>query len=258
MSIIKIINYWDKQPCNVKHSKKKFLSKKYFSEVRQKRYKVEPHILKFANFKKLKNKNVLEIGCGIGTDGIEFIKNNANYVGIDVSKKSLDIFNKRIDVLNLRNKNPSIIEASAENLSFVPKKKYHLIYSFGVIHHTMNMKRAFSEIYKMAHKHTQIKIMLYAKNSYKNYMKDISNYRYEAQKGCPVVHKVDQCDVKNLIKNRFKVIKIYQDFIFPYQISSYKKNIYKKIRHFDVMPKKIFNRLSSKIGEHLLIELRKI
>ena len=43
--ISKVKNYWDNQPCNVNHSKKKFLSKEYFNEVRKKRYFVEPHIV---------------------------------------------------------------------------------------------------------------------------------------------------------------------------------------------------------------------
>jgi hypothetical protein len=100
--------------------------------------------------------------------------------------------------------------------------------------------------------------MLYAKNSYKNFMLDLTNYRYEAQKSCPIVYKVDRSDVERLIHNKFKILEISQDFIFPYQIKPYKKNIYKKIKHFGFMPKKIFKKLSREIGEHLLIKLKKI
>ena len=250
--------YWDDQPCNIKHSKKKFLSKEYFKEVKKKRFFVESHINKFADFKKYKNKNVLEIGCGIGTDGVEFIKNGANYTGVELSKNSIKIFEERIKILKLKNSNNKLILSNVENLKEVPKQNYDLIYSFGVIHHTPNMKKAFDEIFKLANKKTEIKIMLYAKYSYKNFMLDLTKYRYEAQKGCPVVHKVDSQDVKKLIKDKFKIIDIYQDFIFPYQIKPYKKNIYKKIKHFDLMPKNVFKKLSEKIGEHLLIKLKKI
>jgi len=255
--ISNVENYWDNQPCNVNHSKKKFKSKEYFNEVRKKRYFVETHIPKFAEFKKYKNKNVLEIGCGIGTDGIEFIKNGANYTGVELSKNSLDIFRERIRVLKITNKETNLIKASVENLSNVPKKNYDLIYSFGVIHHTPNMKKAFNEIHKLANKKTLIKIMLYAKNSYKNFMLDITKYRYEAQKSCPVVQKIDINDLEQLVKNKFNILKVSQDFIFPYQIKPYKKNIYKKIKHFEYMPSKVFDKLSKKIGEHMLITLKK-
>jgi SAM-dependent methyltransferase len=256
----KIKKYWDRQPCNIKHSKKKIFSKEYFDEVKKKRYFVEPHILEFAQFKNYNKKNVLEIGCGIGTDAIEFIKNGAKYFGIEYSPKSLEITKKRIEVLNLKKKNPRLFNLDAENLSQIKKLniKFDLIYSFGVIHHTINMKKCFNEIYKLANKNTEIKIMLYAKNSYKNFLIKKSSYRYEAQKGCPVVQKVDRNDIKELIQNKFKLIRLKQDFIFPYKIGFYKKNIYKKLNHFDVMPKRIFNALKKNIGEHMLLSLKKI
>ena len=31
-----------------------------------------------------RDKDVLEIGCGIATDGLEFARNGANYVGVDL------------------------------------------------------------------------------------------------------------------------------------------------------------------------------
>lgn len=260
MSLKKIKQYWNAKPCNIGHSRKAFLSREYFNEVKKKKYFVEPHILQFADFKKYKNKNVLEIGCGIGTDAVEFIKNGANYIGIDYSDRSLEIAKKRVQVLNLKENNPLFFNLNAENLSKIKKLnlKFHLIYSFGVIHHTKNMKKCFNEIYKIANKNTEIKIMLYAKNSYKNFLiKDIP-YRYESQKRCPIVHKVDYYDLKKLVDKNFLITKLEQDFIFSYKINLYKKNIYKKLKYFEIMPKKIFKELEKNIGEHFLISLKKI
>jgi SAM-dependent methyltransferase len=260
----KIEKYWNKKPCNINHSSKKFLSLEYFNEVKKKKYFVEDHIPKFANFKKYKGKNVLEIGCGIGTDAIEFIRNGANYIGVDLSQKSIDICNTRVNTYKLNKKNPKFIKDNCENLNNITKYlkknniKLDLIYSFGVIHHTKNMKKAFESIYNISNKKTEIKIMLYAKNSYKNFLLNVTNYRYERQKACPVVHRVSSGEINNLIKKKFKILKQYQDFIFQYQISPYKKNEYIKIKHFEFMPKKIFRELKKNIGEHLMLELTKI
>ena len=92
----KIKKYWNKKPCNIGFSKSKLFSKKYFDEVRKKKYFVENHIRKFADFKKWKNKRVLEIGFGIGTDACEFIKSGANYKGLELSNKSFDILNSSL------------------------------------------------------------------------------------------------------------------------------------------------------------------
>ena len=36
-----------------------------------------------------------------------------------------------------------------------------------------------------------------------------------------------------------------------------KNNICRKIKHFNFVPSKIFNKLSKEIGEHLLLKLKK-
>lgn len=143
--------------------------------------------------KNYKSKNVLEIGCRIGTDAIQFLKNKAKYIGVEYSEKSLEIAKLRTHVYGL-SKEAKFFNLDAGNLYQLVKLKikFDLIYSFGVIHHTKNMKKCFDEIYKLSNKNTEIKIMLYAKNSYKNFLLNASSYRYEAQKAYPFVHTVDR------------------------------------------------------------------
>lgn len=256
----KVQHYWDKQPCNIKNSKKKYLSKEFFNEIKKNKYFVEKHIPNFAQFKKFKNKNVLEIGFGIGTDASEFIKNGANYFGVEFSKHSLKIAKKRFEIFNYKQNKYKLFYGDAENLSKIrelSKIKFDLIYSFGVLHHTPNLKKCFQEIHKVSRKKTIIRIMLYAKNSYKNFLLDHTHYRYEKQKNCPVVKTIDDHDLKILLNNKFKIIRIHQDFIFPYKINPYKNGKYIKIDHFRCMPSRIFKVLEKKIGEHLLIEIKK-
>ena len=126
--------YWDDRPCNVKHSKKDLGSIEYFDEVERKRYTAEPHIPKFADFSAWIGKKVLEIGCGMATEGINFARHGADYTGTDLSIESLNLAQKRFQVYNQRGR---FFEGNSENLSaFVPAEKYDLIYSFGVIHHS--------------------------------------------------------------------------------------------------------------------------
>ncbi len=249
--------YWNKQPCNIKHSKKKFLTKEYFNEVSKKRYFVESHIKKFVDFKKWKSKKVLEIGFGIGTDAIEFLKNGAFYTGLELSNKSLDITKKRMEIFNLK-KNSNLICDEAENISkyFNKKNKFDLIYSFGVLHHSSSLQKCINEIHKVMTKKTEFKLMLYAKNSYKYFLTNNNLSRYEAQKGVPIIDFYEIADIKKLFK-KFIIKEIYQDFIFPYKIPEYKKNKYVKVPHFKYMNKKIFNVLKKNLGEHLLITVKK-
>ena len=162
--------YWDDRPCNVRHSDKEIGTKEYFDEVERKRYTAEPHIPLFADFPTWKGKKVLEIGCGLGTEAINFARHGADYTGTDLSIESLNLAQNRFKVYNQKGR---FFQGNSENLSsFVNVEKYDLIYSFGVIHHSPKPNLIIDQIYKYMDDSTILKIMLYAKNSWKNYMID--------------------------------------------------------------------------------------
>ena len=178
--------YWDDRPCNVRHSSKEIGTKEYFDEVERKRYTAEPHIPLFADFPTWKGKKVLEIGCGLGTEGINFARHGADYTGTDLSIESINLAQNRFKVYNQKGR---FFQGNAENLSsFVSVEKYDLIYSFGVIHHSPNPNLIIDKIYKYMDDSTILKIMLYAKNSWKNYMIDAELDQPEAQYGLSLIH----------------------------------------------------------------------
>ncbi len=44
--------YWNKRPCNIRHSRAEVGTRRYFDEVEQRKYLVEPHIPEFAQFER--------------------------------------------------------------------------------------------------------------------------------------------------------------------------------------------------------------
>jgi 2-polyprenyl-3-methyl-5-hydroxy-6-metoxy-1,4-benzoquinol methylase len=251
-----IKNYWNKQPCNINHSKAEFLSKQYFDEVENKKYFVEYHISEFAEFEKWNNKNVLEIGCGIGTDAINFARNKANYTGIELSDESLNITKKRFELFNLKGTFCSI--SCEEDLSVFGFNKFDLIYSFGVIHHTPNINKVLENCKKLLKEDGILKIMVYAKNSWKNVMIQNGLDQYEAQNGCPLANTYTKDEITKILENNgFKVNKIYKRHIFPYKIGPYKNNIYEKHEHFHNMSDELFEILENAYGWHLCVECYK-
>ena len=101
--------YWDARPCNVRHSTQPVGTRAYFDEVEARKYRVEPHIRSFADFARWKGKRVLEIGCGIGTDTINFARAGAEVTAVDLSPKSLEIARARADVFGLSDQSVSIV-----------------------------------------------------------------------------------------------------------------------------------------------------
>ena len=251
MSIQDVKEFWNQRPCNLKHSNKEIGSKEYFLEVSKRKYIVEPHILEFADFKKWNGKRVLEVGCGIGTAANSFIENGAIYKGFDISKKSIELAKKRLEIFNLKG------EVEEGNIEiYTSKEQYDLIYSFGVLHHTPNIQEAIKNIYKLLKEGGTFKLMLYAKNSWKYFCIKDGLDRYEAQSGVPIADVYTYDEVYNLLKD-FKNIDIQQKHIFPYKIPEYKNYEYKKQDYFDVMPNNLFNCLEKNLGWHLCITCNK-
>lgn len=249
-TIEEVKKFWDDRPCNVRHSSKEVGTKEYFEEVERKKFKVEPHILKFTEFSKWEGKKVLEIGCGLATVGVNFAFHGADYTGVELSKESLALAKKRFGVFEQTGK---FYSGNAEELSsFVPVETYDLIYSFGVIHHSPHPEKIISEIKKYMNENSVLKIMLYAKDSWKNYMIESGLDQPEAQYGCPIANTYTKQDVVELLDG-YEVISIEQDHIFPYQVEPYNQGEYIKQPWFQSMPTEMFRTLEKNLGWHLLI-----
>lgn len=251
----KIIEYWNRQPCNIKHSSRDVGTKEYFEDVEQRKYFVESHIPKFADFSKWSGKKVLEIGCGIGTDAANFSKNGADYTGIELSSASLEITKQRFDVFQLEGKFFNIDAQNFEELSKVGND-FDLIYSFGVIHHSPNPQQIIDNCFKLLKPDGYLKIMVYAENSWKKIMIDEKIDQYEAQSNCPVAFTYTNEQIHTMLRE-FRNIQIQQDHIFPYKVSDYKQYKYTKEDWFSCMPDNMFQALEKKLGWHLCITCQK-
>lgn len=266
VDIIKTVKeYWDRQPCNVQHSPKPIGTVGYFNEVEARRYFVEPHIPRFAEFSRWKGKRVLEIGCGIGTDTISFARAGAKITAVELSSKSLKIAKVQAKVFGLQDK-IKFYQGDAEHLTdFVPKATYDLIYSFGVIHHTPHPQKVIEQIRNYVRPGTTIKLMVYYRYSWKVLWIILTYGRWqfwrlnelvarhsEAQTGCPITHLFSRRQIRNLMKG-YKIKEMHVDHIFPYRIADYTKYHYRKMWYFKWMPKTFFGWLKKNFGWHLLV-----
>lgn len=248
-------SYWNNRPCNIRHSKQKIGTKEYFDEVEQRKYFVEPHIPGFAQFERWKGKKVLEVGCGIGTDTINFARAGANVSAVDLSDESLKIAKQRAKVFELDDR-IVFYQANAEELTYiVPIESFDLIYSFGVIHHTPEPRNAITQIKRYMNSDSEFKLMLYAKNSWKNIMIEAGYDQPEAQNGCPVAYTYTADEISDLLKG-FEILEIKHDHIFPFVIEKYINYEYDIVPWFASMPKEMFTALENKLGWHLLINAK--
>ena len=251
-----VLAYWNRRPCNIRHSTLTVGTREYFDEVEKRKYFVEPHIPGFADFARWSGRSVLEIGCGLGTDATNFARAGARYVGVDVSEVSLELARKRFEVFGLPG---SFVASNAEALpAEVARERYDLIYSFGVIHHTPDPRAVIEGARRVIKADGELRIMLYARHSWKAIMIEEGFDQPEAQSGCPIALTYSPDDVHELLDGCFTVTEMRQAHIFPYVIEKYVRYEYELQPWFKAMPPELFAALERQLGWHLLIVARPV
>lgn len=250
----KILNYWDKQPCNINHSLLEIGTKEYFIQNSEKRYFVEPHLKDLAQFHLYQGKRILEIGCGLGADAAEFVKHGAEYIGIDISLESINLAKKRFDVLGLEGLFYNL--SGDDDLSHLGK--FDLVYSCGVLHHYPDIEKIIDNTYNVLVKNGEFKFLVYARNSWKYAMIQKGLDQYEAQAGCPYAKTYTKEEIYELLSGKFKIDRIRQAHCFMYNVEKYKQGIYELEPWFQLMSEEMRQAIREYLGWHLLVKATKI
>lgn len=253
---LEVKSYWNSRPCDSKNSYLEFATKEYFLDIEKKRYHYHNYdMLKVMGFERYAGKKLLEVGCGIGTDGSQFSKNYALYTGIDLNPNSVYLAKKRFEIFGL---DGNFCIADAENLPF-KDNIFDVIYSMGVLHHTPNIHSAINDIHRILKKRGELIIMLYHKNvatwwirtvlwegilRRKLLKKSIENLRNDIEgENTPITHIYTK-------KNAFKLFQKYNEvyvesfFIHPSMIPVVGY----------LVPSWVLASLSKRFGWHLIIK----
>jgi SAM-dependent methyltransferase len=252
----RIINYWNQQPCNIGHSDYPIGTIEYFEAVTAKRYRAEPHILDFAGFHLWRGLRVLEVGCGIGTDAEQFARHGAEYVGIDLSKESLDICRQRFNTLDLPG---DFIQCDVtDQTALMQLGKFDLVYSYGVLHHFPGMRGHLENISTVMNPGAELRFMVYARNSWKYAMIQKGLDQFEAQAGCPYADAYTREEIMDLVNGLYKIERIRQDHCFMYNIPKYKQGQFELEPWFEAMEPIMRDAVKEYLGWHLLVKARRI
>ena len=115
----------------------------------------------FIPYELFKDKKILEIGCGAGLVSSHIAKSGGNITAIDLTENAIKMSKSRFQIEKL---NGEILKMDAEKITF-PDNHFDFIVSWGVIHHSGNMKKILDEIVRVLKPECKAYIMVYNKNS---------------------------------------------------------------------------------------------
>jgi ubiquinone/menaquinone biosynthesis C-methylase UbiE len=155
------VDFWTENQPGFRFSAFEPGTREFFEEVAAHRYSLEPAIKEMVRFDDWRGRDVLEAGCGIGTDAVEFARASARYTGLDFSPTALDLARRRFALEGLEAR---LVEGSVTALPF-PERSFDLVYSNGVLHHVEDTQRAIREVHRVLRPGGTALVMLYHRDS---------------------------------------------------------------------------------------------
>jgi ubiquinone/menaquinone biosynthesis C-methylase UbiE len=155
---------WTGDPCGSNYGRKyPFATREYFDEVERHRYQVyAPWMPAVMGFKDFAGARLLEVGCGMGTDLLQFARGQAHCTGVDLTPRSLEVSQLHFELYGER---ANFSLADAERLPFADES-FDVVYSNGVLHHTPGTLQAVREIHRVLRRGGTAKVMLYHRHSF--------------------------------------------------------------------------------------------
>src|SRR5580765_4543064 len=114
-------------------------TREFFDEVERHRYQeYAPWMPEVMGFDQFAGQRLLEVGCGMGTDLLQFARGGAQVTGVDLTPRSIQISRQHFAVYDERG---DFALSDAEQLPFA-NESFDAVYSNGVLHHTPDTARA--------------------------------------------------------------------------------------------------------------------
>lgn len=240
-------SFWERHVNNEYYTRRERGSTRYFEEIARRRYRYHYHLPELFDTLNLSHGNrLLELGCGIGIDATCLAARGFRVTGVDLTQSAL---NTAGDRERETGRGVNYCMADGEALPF-PSAHFDYVYSFGVLHHTPNMRTAVSEIHRVLRPGGVCLAMLYAKYSLVNAVHVLLRIPFESPKSltdhCPVVRRLTGKDIRRLF-NDFSGVSTYKAYPFTYGMRFL----------YQVLPSRISRSLGRRIGWHQMVRAEK-
>ena len=165
---------WTRDPAGAIYGREReFGTREFFDTVERHRYhEYAPWMPALMGFDRFAGQRLLEVGCGMGTDLLQFARGGAKVTGVDLTPRSIEISRHH---LLLYDQSGDFAITDAERLPFADES-FDVVYSNGVLHHTPDTAGAVREIHRVLKPGGLARVMLYHQNSW-NYWFEVILHR---------------------------------------------------------------------------------
>jgi 2-polyprenyl-3-methyl-5-hydroxy-6-metoxy-1,4-benzoquinol methylase len=170
-------------------------TKEFFAELAAYRFEKLAYLPQVVDFTAYKGKRLLEVGCGIGIDLVQFAKCGAIVTGIDLAEESIRLAREHFALNGLRG---DLRTMDGEHLQF-GDGSFDMVYAHGVLQYTGDAERMISEIYRVLKPGGETILMVYNRYSWLNLLASLFGVKLEHQ-DAPVLKKYSIRELRSLLR----------------------------------------------------------
>ena len=223
----------------------------FFADLDQYHFEKLHHLLRLVPFDGYRGREVLDVGCGAGTDLVRFARGGAKVTGVDIAAAAIDLARANFAQQGLE---ADLREADGERLPF-PDDTFDLVFAHGVVQYTGNPGALVSECRRVLRPGGEAIFQVYNRISWLNALSFLMKVPLEHE-DAPVLVKYSATELRALLGG-FRDIRVVEER-FPVRSrlhGGWKGMIFNTffVGTFNALPRALVRRF----GWHLLAFCRK-
>ena len=158
--------YWNGRIHDLEMTRSPVGSAAFFRELDEYRFEKLDYLARLVDFGSYRGREVLEIGCGVGTDLVRFAQGGARVTGIDLSETAIHLARQNLAHLGLQG---DLRVGDGTRLPF-PDASFDLVYCHGVLQYAANPNGIVREAARVLKPDGEAIFMVYNRRSWLAWM----------------------------------------------------------------------------------------
>jgi SAM-dependent methyltransferase len=243
--------YWNRHIHDLEITRHPVGTPGFFADLDQYHFEKLHHLPRLVAFDGYRGMQVLEVGCGAGTDLVRFARGGALVTGVDVAQSAIELARQNFSQQRLQ---ADLRQADGEDLPFA-SGTFDLVYAHGVVQYTSDPDALVAECHRVLKPGGEAVFQVYNRISWLNALSKLMNVPLEHE-DAPVLRKYSASEFRRLLRP-FGTVRIVEER-FPVKSrlhGGWKGLLFNTffVATFNALPRQLVRRF----GWHLLAFCRK-
>lgn len=196
MVIDEIQRYWNHRIHDLEMTDEPVGTLAFFDDLDEYRFDKLRYLPELVDFSGFRGKQLIEIGCGIGTDLVRFARGGARVTGVDLAPTAIDLARKNLALHGVTAEDLRV--ANGEALPY-PDASFDVVYGHGVVQYTADAPQLIRECHRVLRPGGTAIFMVYNRVSWLNALSKVMKVPLEHE-DAPVLKKYSIGEFRALLQ----------------------------------------------------------